>query len=73
MKALRPLPRQTLKKSEAAAILRVSDPTLDKIIASKKLRVFHPTPGCTRILPADLEDFIVAHANIPAKPTLVPL
>jgi excisionase family DNA binding protein len=70
MKLIAGLPRRALKKREAAIILGVSEPTIDKIIREGKLRAFRPTETSLRIMPDDLEAFIAENATIPAKPLL---
>jgi excisionase family DNA binding protein len=58
MKPLVCLPKRALRKKEAALILGVSEPTLDKIIAAGRLRAFRPTDSSVRVLPEDLQNFI---------------
>jgi excisionase family DNA binding protein len=69
MKAPVSLPRPALRKSQAARILGVCEPIVDRLIRDGHLRAFRPTPDCVRILPGDLEAFIEAKATIPAKET----
>jgi excisionase family DNA binding protein len=61
------LPRPALRKTQAARILGVCDPIVDRLIREKRLRAFYPTPGTVRILPSDLEAFIAENATCPAK------
>jgi excisionase family DNA binding protein len=71
MKRLAPLPRAALRKSQAAIILGISVPTVERLIVEKKLRAFRPTPTSIRILQADLEAFIRENQTAPLKETYV--
>jgi excisionase family DNA binding protein len=61
------LPRPALRKAQAARILGVCDPIVDRLIREKRLRAFYPTPGTVRILAEDLDRFIADNATCPAK------
>jgi excisionase family DNA binding protein len=67
MKRLASLPRAALRKSQAAIILGISVPTVERLIVEKKLRAFRPTPTSIRILQADLEAFIRENQTAPPK------
>jgi excisionase family DNA binding protein len=64
MQQIRVLPRRALKKSEAAELLGIVESTIDRMIKEKRLRAIQLSPGCTRILLRDLEEFLAAHATI---------
>jgi len=67
MQKIRVLPRRPYSKAEAAERLGVSDPTVQKLINSGRLRAIRISETCVRILHEDLETFLNANATVPRK------
>jgi excisionase family DNA binding protein len=52
-----------LNKEQAAEVLGVSVPTLDRLRAKRKVVALKPSPKCVRFRPVDLERYLSETAN----------
>ena len=62
---------ELIKKKEAAELLAISESTLEKLIASKKLPSYKVTPKAVRIDRADVEAYLAARKTS-VEPVLAP-
>jgi len=67
MQQPRILQRPALSKREAAELLGITQPTIDKLIKRGQLRAIRLSSSTVRILFQDLEDFLLANQTIPPK------
>jgi excisionase family DNA binding protein len=67
MQKLKVVPRAPLSKAEVAERLGISEPTVQKLINTGRLRAIRISETCVRVLHEDLEAFLTANATIPRK------
>jgi excisionase family DNA binding protein len=56
-------PETLLRKPEAAAMLGVSVPTLERLVANRKVPAMKPSPRCVRFRPTDLQRYLSSTAT----------
>jgi excisionase family DNA binding protein len=52
-----------LNKEQAAEVLGISVPTLERLVSKRKVVALKPSPKCVRFRPVDLERYLTETAN----------